>query len=197
MKNMKKILVLALAALLLVAVGVGGTLAWLTATSGPVTNTFTPAGIEIELKETQKPDGTIVTTGVTDWTAKLVPGATYSKNPEVKLVKADCDVYIFVTVENSAVGVNYTVIEDDDHWTKVPKETNVWYRTASTSDVGTSWQIIDGVSISKELNVTTMPTANTTLQFNAYAVQQKKEGTTNFTVEEAWAQVDPTPSSGT
>lgn len=194
MKNMKKILVLALAALLLVAVGVGGTLAWLTATSGPVTNTFTPAGIEIELKETQKPDGTIVTTGVTDWTAKLVPGATYSKNPTVKLVKADCDVYIFVTVTNGMSFVEYEVITGEGNWTQVPGETNAWYRTATTSEVGDSWPVINGVTISRNLDATTMPEGNVTLEFNAYAVQQKKEGTTNFTVAEAWAQVDPTPA---
>ena len=51
MKNMKKILVLALAALLLVAVSVAGTVAYLTATTDPVENTFTAESIEIVIRE--------------------------------------------------------------------------------------------------------------------------------------------------
>lgn len=51
MKNMKKILVLALAALLLVAVSVAGTVAYLTAKTDPVTNTFKPSTLSVTLSE--------------------------------------------------------------------------------------------------------------------------------------------------
>ena len=190
MKNMKKILVLSLAALLLVAVSVGGTIAYLTATSGPVENTFTPAGIAIKLDETKQSDGTEVDAGVTDWTAKMIPGATYPKNPKVTLTKADCDVYIFITVEDSTAGaVAYTI--DTANWTPVTGETNVWYRAATTADVNKSWDILtnDQVTIATTLGQTTaMPGENVKIVFNAYAIQQ----TAATTVAAAWEQIAPT-----
>lgn len=190
MKNMKKILVLSLAALLLVAVSVGGTIAYLTATSGPVENTFTPAGIAIKLDETKQSDGTVVDTGVTNWTAKMVPGVTYSKNPKVTLTKADCAVYIFITVEDSTAGaVSYTI--DSTNWSPVPGKNDVWYREAATTDVNKSWDILtdDQVTIATTLGQsTTMPTSDVKITFNAYAIQ--KDAAT--TVAAAWEQIAPT-----
>lgn len=48
----KRSLVLVVSVLALVLAVAGGTLAWLTANSGPVTNTFTPATVSCEVKET-------------------------------------------------------------------------------------------------------------------------------------------------
>ena len=190
MKNMKKILVLALAAVLLVAVSVGGTVAYLTAVTDEVENTFMPAGIEITLDETKKSDGTEVAAGVTDWTAKMIPGATYPKNPKVTLTKADCDVYIFITVADNTDGaVSYEVDAGDANsgkWIKL--QDGVWYREAATTDVNTSWDILKGnkVTIPTTLGENDMPEANVTIVFDAYAVQ-KSIGT----ADQAWAQVKP------
>ena len=49
--GMKRSLVLVVSVLALVLAVAGGTLAWLTANSGPVTNTFTPAKVTCEVKE--------------------------------------------------------------------------------------------------------------------------------------------------
>ena len=49
--GMKRSLVLVVSVLALVLAVAGGTLAWLTANSGPVTNTFTPAHVTCEVKE--------------------------------------------------------------------------------------------------------------------------------------------------
>lgn len=48
----KRSLVLVVSVLALVLAVAGGTLAWLVANSGPVTNTFTPATVSCEVKET-------------------------------------------------------------------------------------------------------------------------------------------------
>lgn len=48
----KRSLVLVVSVLALVLAVAGGTLAWLTANSGPVTNTFTPAQVSCEVDET-------------------------------------------------------------------------------------------------------------------------------------------------
>ena len=49
--GMKRSLVLVVSVLALVLAVAGGTLAWLTANSGPVTNTFTPAKVTCEVDE--------------------------------------------------------------------------------------------------------------------------------------------------
>lgn len=185
MKNMKKILVLSLAALLLVAVSVGGTVAYLTATTDDVTNTFTPAGIEITLTEETQSDGNAL--GNADWSAKLVPGVEYTKDPKVTLTKADCDVYIFITVNDSTAGaVQYAVDEGTDKWTEL--EDGVWYREATTDDVGESWYILEDneVTISENLDTNSMPTSDVTIVFDAYAVQKSIGDAAT-----AWAQVAP------
>ena len=62
-----------LALVLVVAVAsVGGTIAWLTATTDPVVNTFTYGNINIELTET-KP---------TNRQAKIIPGVDIDKDPQ-------------------------------------------------------------------------------------------------------------------
>ena len=50
--GMKRSLVLVVSVLALVLAVAGGTLAWLVANSGPVTNTFTPATVSCEVEET-------------------------------------------------------------------------------------------------------------------------------------------------
>ena len=79
---------LILAAGLLVGGVVGGTVAWLTAQSGPVNNTFTPSNIKIELDETKK-----------DF--KMNPGWTIDKDPKVTVVDDSEDCWLFVKIVES------------------------------------------------------------------------------------------------
>ncbi len=50
--NKKRILLVALCVVLVAALAIGGTVAWLTASSDAVTNTFTPGDVTVEIKET-------------------------------------------------------------------------------------------------------------------------------------------------
>ena len=52
--NKKRILLVALCVVLVAALAIGGTVAWLTASSDAVTNTFTPGDVTVEIKETVK-----------------------------------------------------------------------------------------------------------------------------------------------
>ena len=133
MKNMKKILVLALAALLLVAVSVAGTVAYLTATTDPVENTFTPAGIKITLDEEA---------GVVEgnWTMPTIPGTSKDKDPIVAVEKdTTTDIWLFVKFDEevSKETVEYTSnLNDGNGWTKIDGITeNVWYRPVSATDI--------------------------------------------------------------
>lgn len=147
-----RILLTALAALLLVVVAVGGTVAWLTDSTSEIKNTFTTAGIDIELKETKKPDGTVVEAGVNDWSAQLIPGKEYQKNPVVSVLKeTDVDIWLFVKYDETNINpegknaLNYTstLSEENSGWTQgtgtgesgngLPN--NVWYREVKATDI--------------------------------------------------------------
>lgn len=123
MKNMKKILVLLVAAVLLVAVSVAGTVAYLTAQTGEITNTFTPATLSVNLNES-KPANKI---------AQMVPGATIEKDPKVTYT-TDVPAYVFVKVTEQ-IGSNlsfdayidYSVITGTGAWTALDGFDGVYY----------------------------------------------------------------------
>ena len=95
---MKKTLTMILSLALVAALSIAGTLAYLTDKDNQVTNTFTVgAGVSINLDEAKvNPDGTPVDPAerVTENTYKLVPGATYTKDPTVTVTGDDCLVFV-------------------------------------------------------------------------------------------------------
>lgn len=105
-KKSKKKYLIGVLALLLVAIAVGGTVAWLTATSQK-TNSFTVGAIN---DPTTPPgggeDGDSSISGNLDepnWKngSTIAPGMTVVKDPYVGLGKGSEDAYVFVYVENS------------------------------------------------------------------------------------------------
>lgn len=106
----KKGLALVLALTLLVVGVVAGTLAWLTAKSDVVTNTFTTSDIKVELKET------------TGTEYKMIPGYTISKNPKATVLAGSEECYLFVKLDKSASFDTYLEYVIADGWTK-PAET--------------------------------------------------------------------------
>ena len=103
---MKKKLTLLVAFVLVFALGVAGTFAYLTS-SATVTNTFTVGNVQIKLDEAVvNPDGTAVEpaarteTGNTNY--KLLPGHTYTKDPTVTVLAGSEKSYVrmLVTVSN-------------------------------------------------------------------------------------------------
>lgn len=122
----KKIITLAIATVMLITVTVGATIAWLTAESGEVTNTFTVGNIKILLNEAdvniEPEDSSDSSTsieynefvnnnskvsGYTDAgrvpgnTYKLIPGSTYFKDPKVTILEGSEKCYVFVKVTES------------------------------------------------------------------------------------------------
>ena len=118
-----------LALVLVVAVAsVGGTIAWLTATTAPVVNTFTVGDINIDLTETEgkQTDGS--------YKFKMVPGNTIAKDPKVTVEAGSEACWLFVKIEKSSnldSFITYSVDEGVDKWTKLTGVTgvdNVYYR---------------------------------------------------------------------
>lgn len=151
----KKILALALAAVLLVAVSVAGTIAYLTATSAPVENTFKVSGLSVDIEET------------TGEEYQVIPGVPITKDPEVTY-HTNVDSYVFIKVEEVSWndGLEYTI--DGDVWTQVPGETDVWYHVVDIDEEAADYVLasyVDGT-----LNVITGDTITV-------------QGTINFTQE--------------
>ena len=130
----KKIITLAIATVMLITVTVGATIAWLTAESEEVTNTFTVGNIKILLNEADvniehKGSSDSITSieynefvnddsKVSEYkdagrvpgnTYKLIPGSTYFKDPKVTILEGSekCYVYVKVKVINNEFTFNF------------------------------------------------------------------------------------------
>lgn len=194
----KKSLALVLALTLLVVGIAAGTLAWLTAKSDTVTNTFTTSDITVKLQET------------TGTTYKMVPGYEIGKNPKAWVVSGSEDCFLFVKLDwanNTYIFGQETKEYLDwavaDGWTLVPNETDVYYRkvtsTGMSGDDGATnaYPVLkdDKVTVSGEITKEMMNAFTETtlpkLTITVYASQLHKNANEDFDVTEAWANVNP------
>ena len=168
---MKKKLTVSLAVLALVAcMAAGATLAWLTAKTSSVTNTFTYGDINIELKET------------TGESYKMVPGNKITKDPKVT-VKANSEAcWLFVKVEKSGNFDEFMTYGIASGWTALDGEDGVYYREVTSSTTDTEYYVLSGNLVTVKDSVTkedfaglkgTMPT----LTFTGYACQKDNVST--------------------
>ena len=124
---MKKKIAVAVSLLLVLALSIGGTIAYLTAQTDAITNTFTIGNIQITLKEMVKgATGTEVeATTVEQKAFTVVPGGTDTKKPiiTVKANSEDCWLYAYVenNVQVAVQGVQTTV---------------------ATLDIGSDWKVV-------------------------------------------------------
>lgn len=167
-----------LALVLVLGCALGGTVAWLVAESGPVTNTFTYGDINIALTETTGED------------YKIIPGVDIAKDPKVT-VEADSEAcWLFVKVEEVgtfvADKVTYSVA---DGWTALTGQPGVYYREVGAVTADTDFYVLkDNVvkvsdTLTKE-DIKDIPT-RPTLTFTAYAVQ--KDGIADAAT--AWSKI--------
>ena len=206
----KKILALALAAVLLVAVGVGGTLAWMTAKTDEVTNTFSASNIGLTLQEHPlKEDGKTIDKSADTVDSEdgytMIPGDTLQKDPFATVTTGSVSSYVFIEVceanntlpSNSAKKyINWEV--DTTKWTQVdnagPKG-GVVYMYNTVVNAGSSTEsILKGEQVTVDTAITTsdMTAANTqkpTLTFYAYSVQSENQPDT--TAAALWVLAEP------
>lgn len=96
---MKKTLTVLLALVLVIAMSVAGTMAYLTSTDS-VTNTFTVGKVAITLDEEDVDDSTAGKDRDQANSYKLIPGHEYAKDPTVHVDADSEDSWVFVKVEN-------------------------------------------------------------------------------------------------
>ena len=191
----KKSLALVLALAMIVVCVVGGTLAWLIATTPEVKNTFTYGDINIKLEETG-------TTAAADGSAtkefKMIPGYTITKDPKVTVKAGSEKCYLFVKVDKSANFDNFMTCTIATGWTALTGVDGVYYRVVNASAGDQTFSVLAGdkdtvnSTVTKAMLNGLTETTQPTLTFTAYACQYNNSNDTNFGPADAWAKVNPT-----
>lgn len=203
MKKAKKILALALCAVLLVGATIAGTVAYLTDTDNVVTNTIAVGKVEISLDETAV-DGYGVALENTDRRTTnsytLVPDKTYVKDPTVHVKNDSEPSYIFVKVGNEISDIeDATTIAEQitkKGWTQLTDSNGTavagvyykdWTKAANAAGDYTDLVVFDNFKIQSDVDATTLNDyAGKTITVTAYAIQ--KSGFEN-NVYGAWEAV--------
>ena len=207
---MKKKLMTVLALVLVIAMSVAGTYAYLTSTD-TVKNTFTVGDVQIKLDEAQaNPDGSLVPDAarVKANSYKLLPGHKYNKDPMVTVLKGSESSYVKMTVtftkasELDAIfaskGADMTSIfngYDSTNWiakgntkdtTANTRTYEFWYKeavAAPTADVALD-ALFDSITVPGTITNAQLDTIKgMTITVNAYAIQA--DGFAN--ADAAWA----------
>lgn len=191
---MKKKLTTVLAIVLVVALSVAGTYAYLTDKTGPVVNTFTVGNVNITLTETWNTDTD--GNGEPDaWKMQLIPGTSAVKDPTVTVLGGSEKCYLFVKFEEKNSPTTYltytSTLTDANGWTKLEGESNVWYRVVDKADTNTSFVLLQAdnkgnmVTVKDSVTNTNMEeAAKAELVYTAYACQFE-----GMTAEQAWTAV--------
>ncbi len=213
--NMKKILTTVVAALLLMTMTVMGTLAYLTSTTGPVTNTFTVGNVKITLDEldvdvygqkipvtdengdpVKDSDGNITYKTDRDMANayKLVPNHEYIKDPTIHVDAASENCWVFVKVENGLTTADATAEAKGETTIAAQMAAKGWSLVTGTTNVfahkdihkaGDDVVVFEKFKIANDAVVADY--ANAQIVITGYAVQSD-----NFnTAQAAWdAAVD-------
>ena len=204
---MKKKLTVVAALVLVLVIGVTGTLAYLTSTPAAITNTFTVGNVKITLSET-KGSGTD--------TAKefqMIPGSTIEKDPTVTVKAGSEACWVFVKVEKSANYKDFLEESMNTGWTALsdPNSNVYWCKVAKNVADDQTFPVLMSNQVKVKTNVTqemmdALQNANgnanlPTLKFTAYAIQQANIGETADNDDQnaaaAWTalqnQLNPTP----
>lgn len=202
MKTVRKTLILAACAIMLVCATIAGTLAYLTDTKY-VTNTFTVGNVGITLNEAAvNPDGTYVTdvNNRTDSNEyKLLPGHSYIKDPKITVNAGSEDCYLFVEVENglkSAEGTSTIASQmASNHWVQVEGNVYVYATLKDGKAVPTVVTANDEVPVFGSFTISgnvdgeaLSDYADAKIKVTAYAIQA--DGFADKTVNEIWTAVN-------
>lgn len=182
---MKKKLTTVLAIVLVVALSVAGTYAYLTAQTDTVTNTFTAAGLASsfsldESQANQQPDGSYtldVKTRVQENAYSVVPKVNLAKDPTVHVtLEKNVGAYVFLAVDNN-LGDGLTATIDSTQWTALNKtytangvEWTIYYKQLAGSE--NPAQVDINVLANQQIVVGDTVAANCgNIVFNAYLTQ--------------------------
>lgn len=161
---MKKVLALALSLSLILAIGIAGTLAWLTSTPEAITNTFTIGNLAITIDEPS-------------WDSqagnKLYPGAVLDKDPTVTVAADSEKSYVFMKLAVDPAIAAIATLNMNSTWQVVPGKTDVYYKVVDATTTDTALPaLFTTVTVNKDAtNTQIAAAANKTIVVTAYAIQ--------------------------
>ncbi len=174
LKSRKALISGILAACILLAAGIGTTVAYLVSKSLTLDNTFTLGNVGITLTESP-------TEGY-----MILPGAKIPKDPTVTVKGGSDACWLFFKAEASSDFGSYMTYSTADGWTALSGEPNVYYRAVTKTDDDLSFNLIWDNAITVHDTVTEEHIEfihiKPTLSFKAYAIQRAEIGS----AEEAW-----------
>ena len=208
--RLSKGMLLMLALVLVVGVSVGGTLAWLTAKSDKVENTFTSAALfetpetdftlwEHEAKDEDE-DGVYALDNTSEVRANeydILPGVAIPKDPTVDIVGLQEHAYLYITVKGTLpTGMTYGI--DPANWDKLPGYDDVYVYCGEYAAGNVIKPSVNGtftVNILKDKEISVADdfegsNGASTLSFMAYMVQATGNGEN---AAAAWANTYDTP----
>ncbi len=183
---MKKSLIILIAVIAIIAVGAASTIAWITSTTGTLTNEFTVGDVDITLTEPNWVDDSLI-----------VPGAAITKDPKVTVLANSEKCYVFVKIEIAADLEAVIDWAPAAGWTVLPGYTGsgvVYYRTAEKSASPQEFPVLLNNQVTVPTTVVKaqldlVSNADDTLKITAYAIQY--DYITPATAEGAWAALNP------
>ena len=186
---MKKTLTIVMAMVLVAAVAITGTLAYMSAQADPVTNTFKFGNMVITLDESKvDEDGRIITgegaARVVENEYKVAPGATVEKDPTVHVQQGSEKCYVYVSVQNNMLinGKEVASYTPNAGWTKIGENTaehTVVYKYSEVVDASAATKDLTSVfsQVTFKGNDITLDNVNAldgkTIVINAYAHQSE------------------------
>ncbi len=165
---MKKKLMTVLALVLVIALSVAGTYAYLTS-QATVTNTFTVGNVAITMDEAKVDEYGVADNSVPRVAGneyKLVPSHTYVKDPTIHVGANSENCYLFVEITNG-LGTKAT-INGLTGWTPVAEGSNVYYYNTKVS-AGANVEVFESFTFANDGN----PAAyeNASIVIKACAIQ--------------------------
>lgn len=195
MKTKRKALLLSVCAMLLVAASVMGTMAYLTAKTSEVQNTFTVGSVNITLDEKDVDNSTSGASRDQANAYNLLPGNTYTKDPTIHVAAGSEDCWVFVKVENGlaafeAEGTGTIAAQiAANGWTQLSDASGnpvagVYYRQHNKADTVRDYVVFSTLTIADDANTVTgwSDISSKSITVTGYAVQDANVET----VQDAW-----------
>jgi predicted ribosomally synthesized peptide with SipW-like signal peptide len=176
---MKKKLMTVLALVLVIALSVAGTYAYLTSQAS-VKNTFTVGNVSITMDETDVDNSTPNADRDVANAYKLIPGTTYTKDPIIHVAANSEKCYLFVKVDNNIANAETNeagkTVADQltaNGWDLVESQTNIYVYKATVNG-GDNVNVFKSFTVSKDISNEALANAanGKTITVTAYAVQK-------------------------
>lgn len=168
----KKIVSVCLVVCLLATAIIGTTLAYFTDETEVVKNTFTSGNVTIDLDEAKVDEYGVAAEPATRVTAnsyKLVPSATYTKDPTVHVAKGSEPCYVYVEIRNSIAELIDPLLIVDG-WNSMGNGVYYWNEVVDARENAVDLTVFESFTV-KEDAVLTGVTSEDAITVQAFAVQ--------------------------